>query len=135
MCFINQYNQYNEILDDKRELRVNGKLTINENIADSMGLQIAYDAWLLNSADIEGVNFNLPGLDVYSSEQLFFISTGMMWCSNSRNDALAKQYKTDVHTPNRFRVIGAMSNSEQFAKAFKCRTTDRMNMDKKCKLF
>lgn len=71
-CFVEQYNNFT--IDSLGELPyssyVNGAQTVDENIADVLGLQLAFQAFK------ESSNFRkLPGdIKGFSSEQLFFIS-------------------------------------------------------------
>ncbi|RWS14409.1 hypothetical protein B4U79_11080, partial [Dinothrombium tinctorium] len=48
---------------------------------------------------------------------------------------LAQQLVSDPHAPERFRVIVPLSNSEDFAKAFKCKEGSKMNPKNKCILW
>ena len=41
--------------------------------------------------------------------------------------ALVDAIKDDVHAPSMFRITGTMSNSKEFAEAYKCKKSNRMN--------
>ena len=41
--------------------------------------------------------------------------------------ALVDAIKDDVHAPSMFRITGTMSNSKEFAAAYKCKKSNRMN--------
>lgn len=43
--------------------------------------------------------------------------------------------KTDVHTPNEFRVNGFISNMRSFASDFKCSEGAKMNPKHKCEVW
>ena len=45
------------------------------------------------------------------------------------------QILEDPHSPARFRVIGALSNSDDFQDAWKCNKGSRMNPEKKCEVW
>ena len=42
------------------------------------------------------------------------------------------QILEDPHSPARFRVIGALSNSEEFQEAWQCKKGTQMNPSHKC---
>ena len=70
-CFVEQYNQY-EVFPGKR---INGSFTLDENIADNLGLELAYRAY--KHAERDGQveqSKKLLGLEKLSPEQLFFLS-------------------------------------------------------------
>lgn len=67
--------------------------------------------------------------------QLFWMSAANTWCSVYRNEAIKLRITTGFHAPGRFRVIGPMSNMEEFAADFKCPVGSPMNPAKKCKVW
>ena len=54
-------------------VQINGVNTQGENIADNGGLHESFRAYV-RSVESEGEDPQLPGLEQYSNEQLFFIS-------------------------------------------------------------
>ncbi|XP_059158504.1 endothelin-converting enzyme homolog isoform X3 [Physella acuta] len=127
-CMIDQYSQYQ--LNGEHE---RGKQTLGENIADNGGLKSAYHAykkWVKEN----GQEQLLPALGM-SHEQLFFLSFAQVWCWNSKPETDHMQFLTDPHSPAKFRVIGPLSNSPDFAKVFKCSSNAKMNPKKKCELW
>jgi len=113
-----QFSNYT-VLDS---VKVNGKLTLGENIADLGGLAVAYDA-LQIAMERKGH----PGdIDGFSPEQRFFISYGTAWRSKYRDDALLNLVKTDPHSPPHLRAIGPLSNMPQFFAAFDVQPGDPM---------
>jgi len=129
-CIIDQYGNYSipEI-----GLNLNGINTQGENIADNGGLKEAY--WAYN----EWVSKNheepqLPGLD-YNPRQMFWLSAGLTWCARYRPESLKLRVLTGQHSPGNFRVIGPMSNLEEFSKDFNCPLGSRMNPKNKCKVW
>jgi putative endopeptidase len=104
-------------------VKVNGKLTLGENIADLGGLKEAYDAyqaWEVRHGEPEPL---VPGL---TPEQLLFVSFGQVWCTVATPEYLRRQVTTDSHSPGMFRAIGAPRNSQAFREAFGCKEGDRM---------
>ncbi len=117
-----QFNRYT-VADG---VRVNGKLTLGENIADLGGLSIAFDALQLQLKrtgrhDIEGL----------SPEQRFFISFALFERENCRDEFVKMQVLTDPHSPGVFRINGPASNFEAFYSAFGTKKSDKLYRDKK----
>jgi predicted metalloendopeptidase len=77
----------------------------------------------------------LPGLEKYSQEQMFFINFGQLWCGKTRDQALIQEILNDSHSPGEFRIIGPTSNSEDFARVFKCPRGTKNNPEKKCSVW
>ncbi|KAK5645944.1 hypothetical protein RI129_004408 [Pyrocoelia pectoralis] len=125
-CIARQYSNYTF---PGLHIKINGEYTLGENIADNIGLQLshlAYKTWVKNN-DSGG---KLPGLN-YTQGQLFWVSFAQGWC-----EKLSEGYHgnlLDVHSPNRYRVIGTLSNNKEFAKDFKCPENANMNPSTKCK--
>ncbi|KAG0220041.1 hypothetical protein BGX33_009593 [Mortierella sp. NVP41] len=138
-CFVEQYGNFTVKGPDGKDHNVNDEWTLGENIADNGGLKQAFRAWQFrHKSDLKGKkhkNFNLPGLEKYTLEQLFFISFGRFWCDKSTPEALVNQIGTGSHAPWRWRINGVAQNSPEFALAFKCKTDTPMNPTKKCDLW
>jgi putative endopeptidase len=113
----NQFDQYVSV----DTLRLNGKLTLGENIADLGGLTIAYAA--LQKA-LEGKP--RPTIDGFTPEQRFFLAWAQIWRSNTRPEYARMLLTVDPHSPGKWRVNGPLSNMPEFAKAFGCKATDPM---------
>jgi len=139
-CFVNQYSEFS-ILDNKGQIHnVNGNKTLDENIADNGGLARAYESWKLSLMEddetVRKENQQLPGLTQFTPEQLFFISFGHTWCENYVDEErIIKSLLSDTHSPGFARVIGVVSNSKQFAKAFNCPLKSKMNPENKCSIW
>jgi endothelin-converting enzyme/putative endopeptidase len=113
-CVSRQYAQYESVPG----VRLNGELTLGENIADLGGLKLAYAA--MESARRGGA----PGADAkvagFGPEQQFFVGYAQSWCAKYREQELRLRAVTDPHSPARFRVNGPLSNLPEFAAAFSC---------------
>lgn len=96
-------------------LKVNGKLTLGENIADLGGLRIAYLA--LEEA-LAGKP--RPRIDGLTPEQRFFVSFAQVWRSRVRPEQERVRLLTDGHSPPRYRVQGPLANLPEFPRAFDC---------------
>ena len=71
--FIDEYSGFATVKD----VKLNGKLTLGENIADNGGLILAYRA--LEDALRKDAG---PVIDGYDQRRRFFISYGQSWCEN-----------------------------------------------------
>uniref|UniRef100_A0A8C6XM66 Phosphate regulating endopeptidase X-linked n=1 Tax=Naja naja TaxID=35670 RepID=A0A8C6XM66_NAJNA len=124
-CMINQYNSY---YCKKAGLNVKGKRTLAENIADNGGLREAFGAyrkWVKEKRQGKEEDL-LPGID-FTHNQLFFLSYAHVRCNSFKPEAAREQIYAGAHSPSQFRVIGAMSNFEEFRKAFNCPENTTMN--------
>jgi endothelin-converting enzyme len=116
-CFVDQYSKLT-ILNGTRN--VNGKQTQAENIADAGGLNTAFVAWSRHREVYP--DLNLPGLDFFTQEQLFFISYGRTFCAK-QSEAYTRQVAAKgAHTPTAAtRIMGTVANSRAFKKSFNCK--------------
>jgi endothelin-converting enzyme len=118
-CFVDQYANFTVPGPDDKPLHVNGRLTLGENIADAGGLSASFQAWKMRAA--EKPNQNLPGLEFFSQEQMFFVSYSGWWCGKSRRDTAINRIYTDPHAPKWARILGTMANSREFRDSFQCK--------------
>ncbi|MBU6388318.1 M13 family metallopeptidase [Patescibacteria group bacterium] len=102
-------------------IRVNGQLTLGENIADLGGASIAYDAYRLHLARVGRAD--IGGL---TPEQRFFFGFSLFDRENSRPEIEKMQVLTDPHSPPRFRVNGPLSNLPEFYEAFGVSRGDKL---------
>ncbi|MBI4500231.1 MAG: M13 family metallopeptidase [Gemmatimonadetes bacterium] len=103
-------------------LRLNGKLTLGENIADLGGLRIAYAA--LQKA-MAGKPRPRP-IDGFTPEQRFFLGWAQVWRQENRPETARLRVATDPHSSPKWRINGPLSNLPEFAKAFGCKAGDEM---------
>lgn len=106
---IKQYDKYTAIGTTK----VNGALTIGENIADLGGIHIAYDALELALG-----NRKRESIDGFKPEQRFFIAFGQIWKFKSSPQYAELLARLDVHSPSPVRVTGTLVNVPEFVNAF-----------------
>ncbi|XP_068699784.1 endothelin-converting enzyme homolog isoform X2 [Montipora foliosa] len=114
--------------------KLKGVQTLGENIADNGGIKQAFQAyqnWKERSRNGHPEP-PLPGLENFSNEQIFFLGFAQIWCSKYRDEAALSQINYGVHSPGKFRVIGSLSNFDEFSKAFSCKKGSPMNPEKKC---
>jgi putative endopeptidase len=103
-------------------LKVNGKLTLGENIADLGGLLIAHGAYRRSLAGKP----EPPRIDGLTGDQRFFLAWAQIWRSNIRPEFARLLVTVDPHGPAAFRTNGPLSNIPAFAQAFGCRVGDPM---------
>jgi putative endopeptidase len=102
-------------------VRLNGRVTLGENIADLGGLAVAYAAFQKATAGQPRVQ-----RDGLWPEQRFFLAWARVWRTLDTPEQLRTQVETDPHSPAQWRVNGPLSNLDEFAKAFGCRDGDPM---------
>ena len=112
-----QYEGY-EALPSKK---VNGQLTLGENIADLSGMAIAFKAYRLSLGGKDG-----PMLDGYTSSQRFFLGWGQIWRRKYRDAELVKRLVTDPHSPSHFRGNGPVTNLDAFYEAINLKPGDKL---------
>ncbi len=125
-CIVDQYSQY-PIVDD---IKINGKLTNGEDIADLGGLVLAWMAWKAETA-----GKNLEPREGFSPEQRFFIGYAQWACENDRPDNLRVKALTDPHSPGTYRVNGLMVNMPEFERAFSCKAGQPMVGVNRCRVW
>jgi len=104
-------------------LKVNGELTLGENIADLGGTSIAYEA--LQRALARDPS-KRKAIDGFSPEQRFFLSLAQLWRVNWREEELRRRVTVDPHSPAQFRAIGPHVNLREFYDAFGIKEGDPM---------
>ena len=125
-CISDQYSSY-VIIDD---IKINGKLTLGEDVADLGGLLLAFRAW---KEDTKGKK--LESIDGLTPEQRFFVGYGQSWCGNIRDEAQRLRATVDPHSPDRYRTTGVVTNIPEFQEAFHCKTGTPMAPENRCRVW
>jgi putative endopeptidase len=125
-CVSDQYSEYT-IVDD---IKINGKLTMGEDVADLGGTLLAYIAW--RHAD---AGRNLKPIDGFTPDQRFFIGMAQWACADERPENKRVRAITDEHSPEEYRVNGVVSNMPEFANAFACKLGQPMVRPKPCRVW
>lgn len=114
---VKQYNEFKPI----DTMRVNGKLTLGENIADLGGLTISYYAYKmsLNGKDA-------PVIDDMTGDQRFFAGWAQVWRRKYRDEELRRRLLTDPHSPSIYRVVGVVTNMPEFYAAYDVDENDKL---------
>ncbi|MDP9122087.1 MAG: M13 family metallopeptidase, partial [Acidobacteriota bacterium] len=125
-CVADEYGGFTAIGD----LKLNGRLTLGENVADNGGVRIAFMA-------LESSLGGKPGekLDGYTPEQRFFIGMAQLFCDQRTPEAARLSALTDPHSPGRYRINGVFANMPEFQKAWSCQPGAPMVRDKVCRVW
>ncbi len=114
---VKQFNEYQVT----GGIKVNGQLTLGENIADLGGASIAFDAYKLRLAKTGG-----KIIDDFTPEQRFFLGLALFERENKRPEAEKTAVLTDPHSPGIFRINGPASNLPEFYEAFGVKKGDKL---------
>ena len=126
-CVADYYGKYEPLPG----LKLNGQLTLGENIADMAGVKLAFAAYRAARAGAKQVQL----ADGFTEDQQFFVAVGQAWC-NKRSEELERMRVTvDPHSSPRFRVIGALSSLPEFGEAFHCAPGSKMRPQNVCKVW
>ena len=127
-CIADQYSGYEVIGGQK----INGALTLGEDVADLGGQILAYEAW---RQAVQGQN--LPQRDGLTPDQRFFVGMAQWACASIRPEQARRLLKTDPHSPPRFLINGVVVNMPEFARAFACPVGSPMTKpaDKVCRVW
>jgi putative endopeptidase len=113
-----QYSAYEPLPGHK----LNGRLTLGENIADLSGLQIAHKAYRLSLKGRPA-----PVIDGLTGEQRFFMAWAQAWRFKVREARLLQMLTIDSHSPPEFRTNGSAVNTDGFHEAFDTHPGDGMH--------
>jgi len=125
-CFVEEYSAFTAVGD----VKLNGKLTLGENVADNGGLRIAYMALM----DTLGEAQPQP-IDGFMPDQRLFLGQAQVWCANVSDQAARLRALTDPHSLPKFRVNGVVVNMPEFRKAFGCKEGSPMVRANSCRVW
>jgi len=126
-CVVQQYGEYEPIPG----LKLNGKLTLGENIADNAGIKLAFMAYRALRKDATEVT----EAEGFNEDQQFFVSMGQSWCSKLRDEFAELLARVDPHSPARYRINGPLANLPAFAEAFQCKEGTPMRRKNACSVW
>lgn len=107
-------------------LKVNGQLTLGENLADLGGLAIAYDAFKKTKQGRATLGQGNAGIDGFTPDQRFFLSWAQVWRANMLPELQAQRILTDPHAPSQYRCNGPLTNIDAWYKAFNVQPGEKM---------
>jgi predicted metalloendopeptidase len=128
-CIEKQYGGY-EVQPD---LKLNGKLTLGENIADNGGIKEAYNAYKAYESKHPGTE--APAVPGLTNDQLLFVAFAQTWCSLATPEIERVLVTVDPHSPPKFRVNGPLSNYDQFSQTFQCASGTPMHPKDVCEVW
>lgn len=114
---VNQFNSFTPLKD----MHINGKATLGENLADLGGILIGLDAFKMTKSYKKGEKIN-----GFTPLQRFFLGYSLGWLYHMRDEELANRLMTDVHSPAKYRVNGPFPNVPEFYEAFHVQPTNKM---------
>ncbi len=102
-------------------MKINGRLTMGENIGDLSGLAVAYRAYQIS---LNGKP--APVIGGFTGDQRFFLGFAQIWRFKSRDEALRNQLLTDSHSPGMYRAFVPLTNIDAFYAAFNVKPGDKL---------
>ena len=112
-----QYSSFEPL----RGMHVNGRLTINESIADLGGVLVALDAYHRSLGGSAA-----PVLDGLTGDQRFFLGYAQSFRAKKTDEATRQQLASDPHAPERYRVNGTVRNIDAWYRAFNVQVNDKL---------
>jgi endothelin-converting enzyme/putative endopeptidase len=125
-CVSDQYSQYT-VVDD---IKINGKLTLGEDVADLGGTLLAYMAWKTATRGQD-----LKSADGLTPDQRFFVGMAQWACGDERPESKRANAITNPHSPLEYRINGVVSNMPEFANAFSCKAGQPMVRQTVCRVW
>lgn len=126
-CVASQYSDYSSLPG----VKLNGDLTLGENVADNGGVRVAYYALM----ELLARKDPRPPVDGFTPAQRFFISYAQVWCENATEQDFRRRAQEDVHSSGRWRANGVLRNMPEFRKAFGCKEDAPMAPAKACRVW
>jgi predicted metalloendopeptidase len=127
-CVADQYSSF----EVEPGVKVNGQLTLGENIADIGGLKQAYSAYKEWEKRHGGKG---PTVGDLTPDQLFFVAHAQAWCSVQTPEFQRMQVTVDPHAPAKFRGSAPEIDNPAFAAAFSCKAGTPMNPTNRCEVW
>ena len=104
-------------------MHINGRQTLDENIADVAGLAAAYDAYRLSLHGKE-----LPVVEGLTGDERFFLAFAQSWREKIRDAALRSQIISNEHAPDRERVQ-TVRNIDPWYDAYSVKPGQKLYLD------
>ncbi|HET6899453.1 MAG TPA: M13 family metallopeptidase, partial [Vicinamibacteria bacterium] len=128
-CIAKEYDEFVSVKDPVNgDVHLNGRLTLGENTADNGGARVSFRALQKSLEGKPRVN-----IDGFTPEQRFFLGFANVWCENVTEAQARQLAQTNPHSPGRYRVLGTITNMEEFQKAFSCKAGQPMVRENACR--
>jgi putative endopeptidase len=101
--------------------RVNGALTVGENIGDLGGLTIAVKAY-----DIATAGSEPPVIDGFTGRQRVLLGWAQVWRAATREEEAVRRLAVDPHSPPDLRCNAVVTNLDTFHEEFHVQETDAL---------
>ncbi|MBA3928860.1 MAG: peptidase M13 [Xanthomonas sp.] len=108
-----QYNAY--AFPGLKNVKVNGALTRDENLADLAGVELAWDAFATAEPQANA-----------GAKQSFYKAWATLWAQNLSETEAAQRAAIDVHAPGQWRANGPLTQLPSFAQTFTCKAGQPM---------
>ena len=95
--------------------KVNGTLTMDENLADLSGVELAWEAFTFTQL--------APNL---GAKQTLYRSWSELWAQQLSPAEAGQRIVTDVHAPGQWRSNGPLANQPAFGESFSCKAGQPM---------
>ncbi|CAI5443233.1 unnamed protein product [Caenorhabditis angaria] len=108
-------------------------MTLDENIADNVGVKIAWLAYKLQAQKTLDTR-KLPKLEKYTSDQLYFISLANVHCTSATRE-VRESLLDSVHTFGATRLNVPLRNFPKFGEVFSCKIGSGMMPNETCQIW
>jgi putative endopeptidase len=116
-ALVEQYNGYEPLPG----LKLNGKLTLGENIADLAGLVIARQGYHLSLKGKQA-----PVMDGYTGDQRLYLAYAQVWRGKQTDASMRQRVLSNPHSPVEYRVNGVVRNDDGWYEAFDVKPGDKL---------
>jgi putative endopeptidase len=114
---VEQYSQFEPLPG----LKINGRVSLGENIGDLGGMEVAYQAYRQSLGGKEA-----PVIGGLTGDQRFFLGWAQVWRTLFRPERLRNQVLVGPHSPAEFRVNGVVRNIDAWYAAFDVKPGDAL---------
>lgn len=111
-------NQYGNYVYPGLPNKLNGQLTLDENLADLSGVELAWDAYTTTAPQA-----------TKADKQAFYKAWASLWAQHLSKNEAAQRVASDVHAPGQWRTNGPLTQQPSFGEAFACKAGQPMQVN------